>query len=152
MQFKTEIDGDLKLPLFVPGEDTGPLVAQLVASAPGKNLIAYREWMTLREFVAAFSRATDLQAEYVELPWGSSSQGLPGDLKIELDDNWACFNEFGYEGREDASVMHPRQVRRRNVERETCVDSCMSQLGHPPKLGSVADWIQKQDWSRLRSS
>jgi hypothetical protein len=31
-------------------EDTGPATKALVSSQPGKNLIAYREWMTPNEF------------------------------------------------------------------------------------------------------
>ena len=109
--------GDLKLPLFAPDEDSGPLVKALLNSAPGKKLIAYREWMTLEEFVHIFSEVTSLPARYVTLPAGQPDIPLPEGLKEELDDNWAMFNEFGYEIRDDPDVIHPNQVCRSVYDR-----------------------------------
>jgi hypothetical protein len=31
-------------------------------------------------------------------------------LKAELEDNTAYWNEFGYDGRDDPTVIHPRDV------------------------------------------
>ncbi|GAB7335719.1 hypothetical protein MBLNU13_g08022t2 [Cladosporium sp. NU13] len=129
IQFISNLDKDLKMPLIAGEEDTGPLVKALIDSAPGKHLIAYREWMTLPEMVAAFTVATGLPAEYVALPVGEPKGLLPSDLQQVVDDMWGFFNEFGYEAREDSTVIHP------------------SQLEHSPKLPSVADWFKKQDWS-----
>lgn len=111
MIFASGIKGDLKLPLIVADEDSGPLVKALVESAPGKNLIAYREWLTLKEMVRVFTEVTGLPAQYVTLGPGEPDIPLPEGLKEELDDNWAYFNECGYEGRDDPSVIHPNQVR-----------------------------------------
>lgn len=83
----------------------------MVESAPGKNLIAYREWLTLEEMVKIFPEATGLPAQYVTLGPGEHDIPLPQGLKAELDDNWAYFNECGYEARNDPSVIHPSQVR-----------------------------------------
>jgi len=109
--FASGIEGDLKLPLFAADEDSGPLVKTLIESAPGKNLIAYREWMTLEEMVKVFTEATGLPARYVTLGPGEPDIPLPEGLKEELDDNWAYFNECGYEARDDPSLIHPKQVR-----------------------------------------
>jgi len=98
------------MPLIAGEEDTGPLVKALIDSAPGKHLIAYREWMTLPELVAAFTAATGLPAEYVALPVGEPKGLLPSDLQQVVDDMWGFFNEFGYEAREDSTVIHPSQV------------------------------------------
>jgi len=98
------------MPLIAGEEDTGPLVKALIDSAPGKHLIAYREWMTLPELVAAFTTATGLPAEYVALPVGEPKGLLPSDLQQVVDDMWGLFNEFGYEAREDSTVIHPSQV------------------------------------------
>lgn len=98
------------MPLIAGEEDTGPLVKALIDSAPGKHLIAYREWMTLPELVAAFTAATGLPAEYVALPVGEPKGLLPSDLQQVVDDMWGYFNEFGYEAREDSNVIHPIQV------------------------------------------
>jgi hypothetical protein len=108
--FASSISGGLKLPLIAADEDSGPLVKALLDSVPGKKIIAYREWMTLEEFVRVFAEATGLSAQYVTLPAGQPDISLPEGLKEELDDNWAMFNEFGYEARNDPSVTHPNEV------------------------------------------
>lgn len=76
----------------------------------GKNVIGYREWLTHRELAAVFSQATGIPAEAVQLPAGQSKVESPPELKLELDDNFAYWNEFGYEGRDDPTVIHPRDV------------------------------------------
>lgn len=106
----------MKLPLIVGEEDTGPLVKALIDSPPGKNLIGYREWMTLPEMTAIFTAATGLPAEYVSLPIGEPKGLLPPPLQQVVDDMWGYFNEFGYEARDDSSVIHPSQV---------CADRCL---------------------------
>ena len=106
----SNLDKDLKMPVIAGEEDTGPLVKALVDSEPGKHLIAYREWMSLPEMVAAFTAATGLPAEYAALPVGEPKGLLPSDLQQVVDDMWGSFNEFGYEGRQDPTVVHPGQV------------------------------------------
>lgn len=76
----------------------------------GKNVIGYREWLTLRELVVVFTQATGLAAEAIQLPEGKSKVESPPDLKLELDDNFAYWNECGYEGRDDPTIIHPRDV------------------------------------------
>lgn len=110
MTFASGANGSLKLPLIVGDEDSGPLVKALVESAPGKNLIAYREWMSLEELVAVFTKVTGLSARYVTLAAGEPGIPLPEGLKAELDDNWAYFNECEHEARDDPTVVHPNQV------------------------------------------
>ena len=146
MIFASGVKGDLKLPLIAAEEDSGPLVKALVESTPGKNLIAYREWMTLEEMVRVFTEATGLPAQYVTLGPGEPDIPLPDGLKEELDDNWAYFNECGYEGRDDPSVMHPNQVRYSLCNPHANKRLTFWQLEVAPKLGTVSDWIKKQDW------
>lgn len=67
--------------------------------------------MTSNELVAAFTRATGMFAEYVRLTPEEAIVSMPEDLKPEVVDNWACFNEFGFECRNDPTVVHPSQVR-----------------------------------------
>jgi hypothetical protein len=106
----------LKLPLIAADEDSGPLVKALLDNAPGGKIIAYREWMSIEEFVKIFGEVTGLSAQYVTLPAGQPDIPLPEGLKEELDDNWAMFNEYGYEARNDPDVIHPKQV---------CRDRCV---------------------------
>ncbi|KAJ4992423.1 NmrA-like family protein [Stagonosporopsis vannaccii] len=128
VKFTSALKGDLKLPLFVADEDTGPLVKALLEAAPGKNLIAYREWMTLEEMASVFTEATGLAAKFENVEDSEANLPLPDDLKTELRDNWKYFNECGYEARENPDIIHP------------------SQLEGAPKLGSISDWIKKQNW------
>jgi hypothetical protein len=44
------------------------------------------------------------------LPKGQSHIPVPPELGLELDDNWAYCNEFGYEGRDDPTIIHPKDV------------------------------------------
>ncbi|KAF4976371.1 hypothetical protein FZEAL_6947 [Fusarium zealandicum] len=131
VQFVGNLKDDVKLPFIAAEEDTGPIVKALVQDSPGKNLIGYREWLTVRELTSAFTKATGLEAEPVRLPKGKFHQPLPPDLVLEMEDNFAFFNEFGYEGRDDPTVVHPRD------------------LSSPPSLETVADYFKKQDWSKI---
>lgn len=155
MTFASGANGSLKLPLIAADEDSGPLVKALVEGAPGKNLIAYREWMSLEELVAVFSKVTGLSARYVTVAASEPGNPLPEGLKAELDDNWAYFNECGYEARDDPTVIHPSQVgyiflswelESRKIRRHS------EQLEAQPELGTVSDWVQKQDWSFISRS
>jgi hypothetical protein len=76
----------------------------------GKNIIGYREWSSLRELSKAFSQATGAETECIRLATGQSNIPLPSELRLELDDNWAYCNEFGYEGRDDPTIIHPKDV------------------------------------------
>jgi hypothetical protein len=109
-QFIGGLNGDVHLPIVAAEEDTGPAVKALVSCPPGKNLIAYREWITLSEFVQTWSRVLGVPAELVTLPEGQSIEGVPEELKQEFLENWGYWNEFGYEGRDDPTVVHPKQV------------------------------------------
>ncbi|KAJ5816529.1 NmrA-like family protein [Penicillium robsamsonii] len=131
VQFVGNLDPDLKLPFIAAEEDTGAIVKALVQEPAGKNLIGYREWSSLREISKAFSQATGVETECILLPKGQSKVPLPSELQLELDDNWAYCNEFGYEGRDDPSIIHPKDL-----------DSSL-------QLDSVVEYFRKQDWSNV---
>ncbi|KAM0476187.1 hypothetical protein ACHAPX_006604 [Trichoderma viride] len=109
-QFITTMAADFKLPWIAAEEDTGPFVKALVQEDAGKNLIAYREWATLREMVQAFQNASGTKSEVVVVPRDQPNEFLPPDLKLEIDEGFLYFEEFGYEGRDDPTVLHPSQV------------------------------------------
>ena len=98
------------MPFIAAEEDSGPLVKALVQESAGKNLIGYREWLTMGELTEAFTRATGTKSELVTIPLDQFGAALPEDLAIEMADNIAYFNEFGYEGRDDPTVIHPDAV------------------------------------------
>ncbi|KAK5995259.1 NmrA-like family domain-containing oxidoreductase hkm9-like protein [Cladobotryum mycophilum] len=130
LQFISNLDPNLKLPFIAPEEDSGPIVKALVQESAGKNIIGYREWLTLREITQLFTEATGESAEPVMLPRGESNLPYPPDLKVQLDECWAYWNEFGYEARDDPTVIHPQD------------------LDSPPRLDSVINYFTKQDWSK----
>ncbi|KAE8338044.1 hypothetical protein BDV24DRAFT_93849 [Aspergillus arachidicola] len=132
-QFIGGLDPDVELPFIAAEEDTGPIVRGLVLDSAAKRVIGYRALITVRGLIETFSRVTGLKAEAVVLPKGESVVPFPPELQQELDDNWAYWKEFGYDGG-DPTVVPPQD------------------LEHAPKLNSVADYIKKQDWSKVFGS
>ncbi|KAL5340205.1 hypothetical protein BJX70DRAFT_361819 [Aspergillus crustosus] len=130
-QFVGHLDPDLKLPFIAAEEDTGPIVRALVQEPAGKNPIGYREWSSLRGLSEAFTEATGVNAECIMLNKGESNIPLPPDLDREMEDNWAYSNEFGYEGRDDPAIVHPKDL-----------DSF-------PRLENMVNYFKKQDWSKV---
>ncbi|KAH6714081.1 hypothetical protein BKA61DRAFT_689619 [Leptodontidium sp. MPI-SDFR-AT-0119] len=132
VQFLWNVKANVRIPFIAADEDTGPVVRELVVNEPaGKNIIAYREYLTVQELASAFTRATGLKAEPVTLPKGEFPVPLPDELKGELEDNFAAFNEFGYESWDDTDVIHPRDLK------------------SPPSLSTVEDFFRKQDLSTI---
>jgi hypothetical protein len=48
----------------------------------------------------------------VQLPLGELWFPCPPDLKQEFEEHFAFANEFGYEGRNDVGIIHPKDVSR----------------------------------------
>ncbi|KAJ0418798.1 hypothetical protein BJY00DRAFT_302613 [Aspergillus carlsbadensis] len=135
VQFIGHMEQDVKIPFIAAEEDSGPLVKALILQEPaGKNLIGYRGWLTTRELASAFTRATGLDAEVVTLPKGHFPPSISEDFKAQLQDNMGYWNGFGYEGRDDPTVVHPRD------------------LESPPSLDTVEDYLKKQDWTKVFGS
>jgi hypothetical protein len=82
----------------------------MVSDSARKTVIGYRDYITLRELIEVFSKVTGMKAEPVILPKGQSVVPFAPELQKELDDNWGYWEEFGYEGRGDLTVIHPRDV------------------------------------------
>ena len=106
-----------KLPLIATEEDTGPFTKALVEDSPGKNLIAYRSWMTMDEYLEIIVKALGVKARNLRLPAGEGMAGLPEDLVQEILDNGNYFAEFGYEGKDDPSLVHPKDVSPKTVQK-----------------------------------
>ncbi|KAH7271895.1 hypothetical protein B0J15DRAFT_577103 [Fusarium solani] len=131
VQFVSNLNPDAKFPFIAQDEDTGPIVKALINEAPGKSVMGWREWLTLREVVDTFNEVTGYKAKTVQLPMGQFAFDCPPDLQPELLENWAFANEYGLEGRNDPDIVHPKD------------------LDSPPELGTVADWLKKQDWAKV---
>jgi hypothetical protein len=102
---------DVKLPLIAAEEDTGPFTKALLEAAPGKNLIAYRSWMTMDEYVEIIARVKGIKVINRPPAPGVSFEGMASELLQELTENMQYFVEFGYEGKDDPTLVHPKDVR-----------------------------------------
>ncbi|OJJ07195.1 hypothetical protein ASPVEDRAFT_177653 [Aspergillus versicolor CBS 583.65] len=131
-QFIGGVDPDVELPFIAAEEDTGPIVKAIVFDSAPKKVIGYRARISLRSLIEIFSQVTGIKAEPVVLPKGESVVPFPPELQQELDDNWGYWKEFGYYGG-DPTIIHPQD------------------LEHAPKLNSVAEYLQKQDWLKVLS-
>ncbi|CAG9945772.1 unnamed protein product [Clonostachys rosea f. rosea IK726] len=54
------------------------------------------------------SKVTGLKAEVVTLPKSEPPDGVPPELVQELSGNFLYWNEFGFEGRDDPTIIHPK--------------------------------------------
>ncbi|KAH6968326.1 hypothetical protein HG530_007568 [Fusarium avenaceum] len=133
-QFTTALNPETKFPFIAAEEDSGPLVKALITQEPaGHNLIGYREWLSHNEIAAAFTKATGIKSAIVKSD-GTLPPGLPEDLVGEMLDCFGYFDEFGYEGRDDKTVVHPLDFK--------------SAVG----LETVEDYFKKQDWAQVFGS
>ncbi|KAF5662211.1 nitrogen metabolic regulatory protein [Fusarium heterosporum] len=133
-QFITALNPDTKFPFISADEDSGPLVKALITKEPaGHNLIGYREWLTHNEIATAFTKATGTRSVVIRSD-GTMPPDLPEDLVGEMIDCFGYFNEFGYEGRDDSTIVHPRD------------------LSSKVELKTVEDYFKKQDWAQVFGS
>ncbi|KAF9768657.1 hypothetical protein IL306_013967 [Fusarium sp. DS 682] len=133
-QFNTALDLDTKFPYIAPEEDSGPFVKALILDEPaGHNLIGYREWLSANDIATAFTKATGIPSKAIKDD-GAVPPGTSDELLGEMIDCFGYFNEFGYEGRDDPTVVHPRH------------------LESAPKLDTAVDYFKKQDWSKVFGS
>lgn len=65
--------------------------------------------MTMREFVQTFTNSTSHETVLIP-PEKTDLSFLPTELQEEITDNFMYFIEFGYEARDDPTVIHPTQV------------------------------------------
>ena len=110
--------------------DTGILVQALLRAAPGKKLIGFKEWLSVLDFAKLLAQVLGKGIEFVDQN-PSFEMGDP-DLEIDTTDMIGFCVEFGYDGRKvDKSVVQP------------------ADLGVPVQLGSVKEWMEKQDWEKV---
>ena len=87
----------------------GPFVRALVISVPaGKNLIAYRAHISFDEFMRLWSKHTGETGRFRQISYDEMEPGTP--IGKEGADNFAYLAEFGYEGRDDPTLVYPKDV------------------------------------------
>ncbi|KAJ4244033.1 hypothetical protein NW762_014646 [Fusarium torreyae] len=131
LQLIGNVDADLKLPIIAAEEDSGPFVKSLIDDEPGKNLIGYRGWATLAEVAQIMAKVTGVHVEVVTLPKGQFPLPIAEELVEEFSESFAYWNEFGFEGRDDKTIIHPHD------------------LSDPPTLATIEDYLRKHDWINI---
>lgn len=142
---------DVPQPLVAPEEDTGPFVKALLEDAPGKSLIGTRAWMSLRELMEAVAGVTGIKTEAIKLPDGESAFAELGELRLEMEECVAYFNEFGYTGG-DPNIVDPKDVSfpcLMSLAAGRADTNAAQQLANPPQLASVEEYLRKQDWAKI---
>lgn len=106
--FPVNVPADLKLPLVAMDDDYGPLVKALYEQEDaGKNLIAYCEYISVEDMVATWSDVLKVPAKVTSVKLDINTKD---PVFRELAEGYAFWEEFGYEARDDPTVVHPNQV------------------------------------------
>ncbi|KAH7413108.1 hypothetical protein BKA64DRAFT_771082 [Cadophora sp. MPI-SDFR-AT-0126] len=122
--------GDVPVPLIVPS-DAGKFVKALSQVSSGKNLLAFGDLMTWSEYVALWSKITGLPAKFEQSTVDALDKLAPGGYGEEIGEMYAYMQEFGYWGKDDDSVIFPKD------------------LGVEVDATRIEDYIKNEDWSEL---
>ena len=102
----------------------------LLDAPAGKQVIAYRELLSMPDFVALWGKTLGVETKLVR----RLQPGVPEELSLELEETFAAAEEVGYWGHADKSVIHPKDLGLTRRE-----------------LGTVEQWIKTRDWSTVLS-
>lgn len=94
--------------MIATDEDTGPLTLALVKVEPGKNLLAFRELITLQEFVTVWGRVNSVETKYEVTGPEEIWVDIP-ELRQDIEECADYIGEFGFDGG-DPTVVHPKDV------------------------------------------
>jgi NmrA-like family len=101
--------GEGKLPYIAAEVDIGIFVRALVVEVPaGKNLVAYREQLPMKDFLSIWSTVLSVPSKWINVPFEEFAKG--GIEALELAETGAYCAEFGFEGREDPTLVYPEDV------------------------------------------
>ena len=84
--------------------------------------------MTLDEYINPISQVKGVKATKINLPPEAGKGVLPDDLILELSDNAKYLAEFGYDARDDPSVLHPKDVSLLPIDADIVADLYSSVL------------------------
>lgn len=94
--------------MIATDEDTGPLTLALLSVDPGKNLLAFRELITLEEFVTIWGQVNGVKTRYEATAPDEVWVDIP-ELRQDIEECADYIAEFGYDGG-DPSVVYPKDV------------------------------------------
>jgi hypothetical protein len=101
---------NVAVPLIATEEDTGPIVKVLIDGPPVRNLTAYREWMTIEDLVKIWARVLNKKARTTVLSHQETVDAIGPEFGPEFAEAMAYGLDFGYEGRDNPTLIHPRDV------------------------------------------
>ena len=97
-------------PYIETQHDTGIFVRALILDVPaGKNLYAYRKLMSIEDFLQLWGKINGVPVRYREIGFDEMVE-VGGILGREGAESFAYNADFGYEGRDDPTVVHPKDV------------------------------------------
>ena len=146
--FAGMMTGNLPIPFIATELDTGPLTQALLQSPPGKNLVGYRELVSMDRYIEIFARVTGTKTERKTMTFEETVSNMPEELGLEIAEVMAWAKEYGYAGEKvDKSVIGFEQASQNPQCRYIAND--WTQLQIPVKMGTVEDWVKAQDWSKV---
>ena len=97
-------------PLIETQHDTGVFVRTLILDVPaGKNLYAYRKMLSIEDFLKLWGKVNGVAVRFREISFDEMVEAA-GMLGREGAEAFAYAADFGYEGRDDPTVVHPKDV------------------------------------------
>lgn len=100
----------VRWPYIEAGYDTGAFTRALILDVPaGKNLYAYRALISIEEFLKLWGKINEVPVRYREISF-EEMVVKAGPLGREGAEALAYNTDFGYEGRADPTVVHPKDV------------------------------------------
>lgn len=128
-------------PYIAAEVDTGLFVRALVVEvAADKNLMAYRERLSPKNFLSIWSAVNKVKCRYIETPFDGFFKA--GNDARELAETAACVAECGYEGVADPTLCYPKDVSEVHV--------CIFNLFILTCPLHTEEWIRQQDWTSVR--
>ena len=97
-------------PYIETQHDTGIFVRALILDVPaGKNLYAYRKLLSIEDFLKLWGKFNRVAVRFREISFDEMVEAA-GMLGREGAEAFAYATDFGYEGRDDPTVIHPKDV------------------------------------------
>ncbi|PCD33713.1 hypothetical protein AU210_009931 [Fusarium oxysporum f. sp. radicis-cucumerinum] len=123
--------GEIKIPWTFVERDTGVYVKALLENAPGKNILAFSETATHREFWTLWADTRNVKLDIQESSVEELVKPLPHFLRRQFQESMMYVAEFGYTGG-DPDVRYTLQ-----------------DLSPGAKTTTLKEYMEVEDWSSL---
>jgi hypothetical protein len=103
-------DPDFELEFVWTHKDTGPFVKAAIELPPGKHISAHSEKLTWPQFAEAWGTTLGVKAKYRQVSMEDHFEGVPRDLREELEETFHFVGDFGLTGG-DPQIQTAEEVR-----------------------------------------